>query len=605
MKPVFLFPGQGSQRRGMGKELFGDFPDLVAQADEVLGYSIEELCLTDPRKVLNQTEYTQPALYVAGVLQYLSRDERPAVVAGHSLGEYCALFVAGAFDFATGLRLVRKRGELMSQAPKGAMVAVVNLDQERVAEILADLPYCGIDLANINSRMQCTLSGVYDELMAPDVREAYVSAGASFIPLNVSAAFHSRGMLGVQDEFARYLSGFSLGRLQIPVVANWTARPYPESGYADHLVQQISSPVRWYETMSWLLDQGHRTFEEIGPGNVLTKLTTRILEDPLPGSAARPKLIFMYGGQGTHYHGMGKALYDTNPVFRKTMDRCDKVFRAFEGSSLVDAIYDDSHKGKDFEDLRHSHAALYSIGYSLTETLRDEGFVPDAVLGHSMGEYIAATVAGAMSFEDGLGLVMRQARLLLAQDNGGMLSILASPDLYERRRDLFAGVSLAAVNFTGNFVVSGDSGQLATIHAALDADGVVAIKLPVRQAFHSGLLDRARPAAMQLGATVRVREPRIPIYSSMLAGEVRASSLRRWDQYLWDVIREEVRFDELIKSEFSASQECFFVDLSATGSFATFAKHGYGPDFRCVPAINQFGSNTTSLRKLTEALRTA
>lgn len=612
---VYVFPGQGSQRRGMGKELFDRFPDLVAQADEALGYFVAELCLRDPDRVLNRTEYTQPALYVVSVLHYLDRvgrGERPVVVAGHSLGEYCALFAAGAFDFATGVRLVRKRGELMSQAPKGAMAAVINLDQERVAEILAGLPYPNIDLSNVNSRRQCTLSGAYDELLAPDVREAYVEAGASFIPLNVSAAFHSRSMISVQEEFARYLAGFSLGRLEIPVVANWTARFYPETGYADHLTHQISSPVRWYESVSWLLHQGHRTFEEVGPGTVLTKLIGKILDDPLPAedsgtpvaapAVRRPKLIFMYGGQGTQYHTMGKELYDTHSVFRNTMDRCSEVYEVANGSSLVDAIYDISRKGKDFDDVLHSHAALYSIGYSLTETLRDEGFQPDAVLGHSLGEYIAATVAGAMSFEDGLNLVMRQARLLARECRGGMLSVLAAPDLHRQRPDLFARVSLAAVNSAGNFVVSGDSARLAHIQTALDEEGVIAVKLSVRQAFHSDLLDGIRRECLDLGASVAVREPRLPIYSAMLAGSVGAASLRQWDEHLWDVIRRPVRFDELVASAFGDRGNRFFVDLSATGSFANFAKHDYGPDFRCVPAINQFGSNTASMRRLLEAL---
>ncbi|MEU8268260.1 ACP S-malonyltransferase [Sphaerisporangium sp. NPDC049002] len=619
MKSVYVFPGQGSQHKGMGTGLFEKFPELVAQADDVLGYSIEDLCLRDPDRVLSQTQYTQPALYVVNSLTYLDRTtergELPTVVAGHSLGEYCALFAAGAFDFATGLRLVAKRGELMSQAPKGAMAAVVNLDQGRVREILSGLPFRNVDIANINSRKQCILSGEYDEIHAPELRAAYTEAGARFIPLNVSAAFHSRCMTAVQQEFALYLVGFDLAELTLPVVANYTARPYPTKGYADCLAHQISSPVRWYESMSWLIAQGHRDFHEIGPGNVLTKLSAQILKDPLPVEAdtepqevsaavrARPRteLVFMYGGQGTQYHQMGRGLYDTDPVFRSAMDRCDAAHRATGGTSLLDAVYDDSRKGRPLDDMLTSHAALYSIGYSLTEMLRAEGIHPDAVLGHSLGEYIAATVAGAMSFEDGLRFVTSQARLLKERcPDGGMLSVLHSPDLFRMRRDLFDDIALAAVNYDRNFVVSGAEARLADLQQALDAEGVITVRLPVRHAFHSALLDTIRPDCLSLARGITPGTPRLPVHSSMLAA--RLGTPQRWDEYLWDVIRRPVRFDELMASEFTMPDHHFFVDLSASGSFANFLKHGYAPAFRGAPAINQFGNNTGTVRKLRDEL---
>lgn len=602
MGPVFVFPGQGSQRRGMGADLFDRFPDLVAEADSVLGYSVVELCLRDPDRVLNKTQYTQPALYVVSVLQYLARGERPAVVAGHSLGEYCALFAAGAFDFATGVRLVRKRGELMAAAPKGAMAAVVNLDQERVAQILADLPDHNIDLSNVNSRQQCTLSGAYEELFAPEVREAYVAAGASFIPLNVSAAFHSRGMAEVEAEFARFLSGFTLHRLRIPVVANWTARPYPETDYAENLIRQISNPVRWYESMSWLLSRGHRAFEEIGPGTVLTKLTNRIIDDPLPiADPERPRLVFLYGGQGTQYHLMGKGLYDTHPAFRAAMDHCDRLHTTATGTSLVNHIYDPADNGPNVDDVRFSHPALFALGHALTETMRHEGFEPDAVLGHSLGEYVAATVAGVMTLEDAFDLVIRQAHLLATLPEGGMLSILAPPDLFERR-DLFTGVSLAAVNFSRNFVISGPIDRLHHIQSTLDTEGVVAVPLPVRQPFHSALLNPHRPAFLHLADSIIPRTPTIPMHSPMLGAPVGPTHLSDWPTHLWNILRNPVHYNDLITATFPSQHNTVLVDLSATGSFANFAKHTRPPGPRCIPAINQFGKNTTSLDHLLTTL---
>ncbi|MFE0729516.1 ACP S-malonyltransferase [Streptomyces antibioticus] len=629
---MYVFPGQGSQRKGMGKELFEKYPDLAARADRLLGYSLRDLCVDDPDRVLNRTEYTQPALYAVSALQYLdlvdSGGAPPAVVAGHSLGEYSALFAAGAFDFVTGLDLVRRRGELMSRAPKGAMAAVVNLDQERVAEILAALPYSGIDIANINSRSQCILSGVYDEIHAPDVRAAYTEAGARFIPLNVSAAFHSRCMADVQEEFARHLAGVEFRPLRIPVIANCTARPYPTTGYSDLLVRQISSPVRWYESLSRLLARGHDDFREIGPGDVLTKLTAKIREEPLaveepsapqppvtpagprpapPRTLRRPEVVFMYGGQGTQYYRMGQELYDTHPAFREAMDRCSALYEAAQGTSLVAAMHDGTRRGQDFDAILHTHAALYSVGWSLTEALRAEGFRPDAVLGHSLGEYVAATVAGAMSFEDGLDLVMKQAHLLqLRCRPGGMLSVLAAPSLYQRRRDLFAGLTLAGVNFTGetvgNFVVSGEAERVTEARAALDREGVIAVRLPVRHGFHSGLVDDIRHECRSLGSAARVSSPQLRVYSCAYAGELDGAALTGWDDYVWDVIRGRVRFDELMATAFRDPASHYFVDLSASGSFVNFLKHGYGPDYRGAFAINQFGNNAASMRRLREGL---
>src|SRR5260370_26635306 len=138
---AWVFPGQGSQRKGMGKDLFRRFPGIVATADDVLGYSVEELCQADPGGRLRQTQYAQPALYVVNAMAYLARTGAggsPAFLAGHSLGEYCALFAAGCFDFATGLRLVRRRGELMAAASGGGMAAVIGLATHRLAGLLAE-----------------------------------------------------------------------------------------------------------------------------------------------------------------------------------------------------------------------------------------------------------------------------------------------------------------------------------------------------------------------------------------------------------------------------------------------------------------------------------
>ena len=137
---AYLFPGQGSQKKGMGLSLFEHYPELVKEADAILGYSIEDLCLNDPDDLLKQTQYTQPALYVVNALSYLERikedGKEPDYVAGHSLGEYDALFAAGVFDFATGLKLAKRRGELMAEARNGGMAAVIGMKENEIRKVI-------------------------------------------------------------------------------------------------------------------------------------------------------------------------------------------------------------------------------------------------------------------------------------------------------------------------------------------------------------------------------------------------------------------------------------------------------------------------------------
>jgi malonyl CoA-acyl carrier protein transacylase len=605
----------------MGEALFQRYPDLIVQADQLLGYSIRELCTKDPRGILNSTEYTQPALYVVGALSYLDWLEqenlKPDYVAGHSLGEYCALFAAGAFDFVTGLGLVKKRGELMSRAPKGAMAAILNLEQEQIEAILAGLPYRNIDIANINCRRQCILSGVYDEIAAEDLRDAFLAAGAKVIPLNVSAAFHSRCMKGVEAEFSNFLSVHRFGALKISVVSNYTGRPYPATNYANLLRMQISHSVRWFESVSWLITQGCGNFKELGAGDVLTKLHAKISQDPLvlqpevaAGSAKkiryeekpRTKLIFMYGGQGSQYFQMGRELFESHPAFQKAMHRCDKEASAVSSISLISKLYGDERQGQPFADVGHTNAALYAIGYALTETLIAEGFKPDGVLGHSLGEYVAAAVAGAMDWRDGLSLVIRQAVLLeFASCRGGLLSVLASSDLYTRRQELFAHLTLAGVNYDGNFLVSGDSAALDLAQSRLENEGYIAIRLPVEIAFHASHIDHIKNEFLA-AARLNVRQPDLPIYSSTRGRELDATWLENSETYFWDVVRERIRFEELMNNAFSDQTGYFFVDLSASGSFANFFKKGYADRYRCKSVINQFGNNRASLNALKSEL---
>ena len=264
----------------MGSELFERYADWTSLADEILGYSIRELCVEDPRSELARTAFTQPALFVVNALTYRARQDAgaaaPAFVAGHSLGEYDALLAAGVFDFATGLRLVQRRGLLMGRVGGGGMAAVIGLEPARIQELLRESDAGRrIDVANFNSYDQTVLAGPKGDLAA--IKTAFEAAGArAFIPLNVSAPFHSRYMRETQEEFAAFLREVTFQPPTIPVISNVSARPYDGSLVRQGLAEQIGRSVRWLDSILYLLDQPNPEFEEVGPGNVLTKLVAQI-----------------------------------------------------------------------------------------------------------------------------------------------------------------------------------------------------------------------------------------------------------------------------------------------------------------------------------------
>ncbi len=277
---IVLFPGQGSQVKGMGAGLFDRFPDMAASADAILGYSIKELCLEDPRGELGQTQFTQPALFIVNALTYRARvDEgavRPDYAAGHSLGEYNALFAAGCFDFETGVRLVQERGALMGRVSGGGMSAVIGLEPERIQSVLFESDAGrNIDVANFNSFEQTVIAGPKEDLES--VKPALEAAGARMVvPLNVSAPFHSRYMRDAQREFEGFLQRFEFRAPELPVISNVRARPYEADMVRATLAEQIGNSVRWLDSMLYLMETPEPDFSEVGPGQVLTRLLKQI-----------------------------------------------------------------------------------------------------------------------------------------------------------------------------------------------------------------------------------------------------------------------------------------------------------------------------------------
>ncbi|MFE3607861.1 ACP S-malonyltransferase [Streptomyces goshikiensis] len=270
---ALLFAGQGSQRQGMGAEVLDAFPEHCALADDILGLSVRELCLHGGDR-LRLTRYAQPALFTVHALTYLAgREEQgePDVVAGHSLGEFNALMVAGVLDFAGGLRLVAERGRLMGEADGGAMAAVLGAGLTEVERTLAASGRTDVEVANDNSATQVVISGTAAGVSAVTALLTAGDPAIRCVPLPVSAAFHSREMAPAALRFAAVLAETPLAPPRLPVISNVTARPYPPGEpVAALLGRQIRSRVRWTETMEHLLDSGVDEVTEIGRGRTLT-----------------------------------------------------------------------------------------------------------------------------------------------------------------------------------------------------------------------------------------------------------------------------------------------------------------------------------------------
>lgn len=287
---AYLFPGQGAQAVGMGKDLYETYSSARAvfdEADAALGFSLSKLCFEGPEEDLRRTLNTQPAilttsyacLRAAQELGVLSAGDLPGFMAGHSLGEYTALAAADALTFGEVIRLVRERARLMDEAGTknpGGMAAILGMDEDALAEVCRET---GVQMANINSPGQVVISGFVDAI-AKATEMATARGARRAIPLEVSAAFHSRLMEPANEGIAKAVAEVQFRNPRVPIIANSTALPLTTTDeIRDELLSQLCAPVRWQSTVEYMAAHGVNEYVEIGPGRVLTGLAKRISSD--------------------------------------------------------------------------------------------------------------------------------------------------------------------------------------------------------------------------------------------------------------------------------------------------------------------------------------
>ena len=315
----------------------------------------------------------------------------------------------------------------------------------------------------------------------------------------------------------------------------------------------------------------------------------------------RPRIVFMFSGQGSQYFQMGRELYDEYAVFRRVLERCDAFVLRRTGVSIVRETFA-RPRSETFDDLALSHPALVAFELAMHATLVEQGIQPDLLLGSSLGELVCAAIAGCCSYETALLIAIEHAKNVALQcEPGGMLAVLGRPEVLQALSCGGRSVVFAGENFPGHFTVSGTRAALDRIATELKDRNITTVRLPVCYAFHSPAVEPARDAFMQSCASLDFSPlPSMPIVSTLSAGRA-----ARFDaEYFWQVVRGPMRFrDTVLRLEDQGPS--VFIDCGPAGTSATFVKYNLAKESKSVqfPILSPFGNGVRNLEKVKQEVR--
>lgn len=309
-------------------------------------------------------------------------------------------------------------------------------------------------------------------------------------------------------------------------------------------------------------------------------------------------IIFMFSGQGSHYFHMGRKLYESNSTFKNQMLLADSIYRDLTQLSVLENLYNDQYKKSDvFKSTILTHPAIFMVEYALAKVIIEKGIIPDVVLGASLGEFVAAVLAGILSFEEAFKAVIAQAQMLESKcEPGAMMAIIHAHNYYEEFHLIKERSELAAINFATHFVISGKPDNLKQISRILKEEQIIFQDLAVNHGFHSSLIDGIAPSYLQYIEQFSVKNPLIPFVSCANRGSISAPKIN----HFWDISRKPIYFQKSIEN-IEKVNNYIYLDLGPSGTLATFVKYNLTEESssQSYALLTPFGNELDNIARIT------